>query len=56
MAVEGHVVLLNVCEELIGAQHLCNFDQLVVVVLALKERFLLENHACEHAAERPDIE
>jgi len=54
--VEGHAVFLDVGEKLICAEELRNFNELVVVVLALEERFLLEDHASEHASERPNIE
>lgn len=56
VGVEGHVVLVDIGEELVCAEHLRDLDELVIVVLTLEEGLLLEDHACEHAAERPDIE
>jgi hypothetical protein len=56
VAVERDIVLFDVGKQVIGSQHLRDLDQLVVVVLALEEGFLLENHACKHAAQRPDVE
>lgn len=56
VAVQCHVVLLDIVEQVIGAKDLGNFHQLVVVVLALEERLFLENHAGEHAAQRPDVQ
>lgn len=55
VAVQCHVVLLDVLEELVCAQHLRYLHQLVVVVLTLKERFLLEYHTGKHAPKRPDV-
>lgn len=56
VGVEGDVVLVDVSEELVGAEHLGDLDQLVIVVLTLEEGLLLEYHASEHAAEGPDVE
>ncbi len=47
--VEGYIVLVYVGKELICSKNLGDLNQLVVVVLALKERLLLEDHASEHA-------
>jgi len=38
-----------------GYIHLCNLDQLVVVVVAVEKGLLTEDHAREHAAERPHV-
>ena len=51
VAVECHVVLLNVVEQVVRAEDLRNLYQLIIVVLALEERLFLENHARKHAAE-----
>ena len=54
--IESHVKLFNVGLEFFGSQYFSDFNKLVVVILALEERFFLENHACEHAAERPNVQ
>mmetsp|Transcript_51395 Transcript_51395/g.111835 ORF Transcript_51395/g.111835 Transcript_51395/m.111835 type:complete len:285 (-) Transcript_51395:240-1094(-) len=54
--VELQVVLVEVIEELVGAEHLCDLDQLVVVVVPVKKGLLAEDHAGKHAAERPHVE
>jgi hypothetical protein len=36
--------------------YLGNFNELVVVVLSVEEGFLLEDHAGEHAAQRPHVQ
>ena len=51
VAVECHVVLLNVVEQVVRAEDLRNLYQLIIVVLALEERLFLENHARKHAAQ-----
>mmetsp|Transcript_37563 Transcript_37563/g.103657 ORF Transcript_37563/g.103657 Transcript_37563/m.103657 type:complete len:272 (-) Transcript_37563:16-831(-) len=56
MGVELEVVLIKVVEELIGAEHLDNLDELVIVVVAVKKGLLAEDHAGKHAAERPHVE
>ena len=50
VVVKGHVVLLDICIEVICAENFCDLDQLIVVVLALEEWLLLEDHSCKHAA------
>lgn len=49
-------VLANVRVEVIGAHHLCDSNQLVIVVRALKEGVHAEDHAGKSAAETPNIE
>ena len=56
VAVESHVVLLDVGKQLICAKDFGNLNELVIVVLALEEWLLLEDHARKHAAQRPDVE
>jgi len=53
--IKRHVVFGNIGEEVVSAKNFGNFDQLIVIVLALEERFLLEDHAGEHTAKGPDI-
>ena len=56
LLIESHIILVNVSVELICAEHLGNLHELVVVVLALEEWLLLEDHTGEHAAEGPDVQ
>ncbi len=56
MTVESNVVLVNVLQQFLSAEDFSNADELVVVVLPLKERFLEEDHSREHAAETPNVE
>jgi hypothetical protein len=56
MTVESHVVFLYVHVEVVCPKHTSNFHKLVEVILALEERLFLENHSCEHAAQRPNIQ
>ena len=50
------MILINVGEELLCAEDLGDLHQLVIVVFALEEGLLLEDHASEHAPQRPNIE
>jgi hypothetical protein len=50
------VVLAGVGIELFGAQYPGDLLELVVVVVALEEGLLLEDHARHHHAQRPDIQ
>jgi len=54
--IELNVVLLNVLEELVGAEHLGDSHQLIVVVMAVKEWLFSEDQARQHAAEAPHVE
>ena len=56
LLVESHVILVYISVEFVGAEDLGDLHELVVVVLALEEGLLLEDHACEHAAEGPNVE
>ena len=51
VGVQGYVVLVDVGKQLVSAEHLGDLHELVVVILALEEGLLLEDHTCEHAAE-----
>lgn len=51
VAVERHVVLLDVVEKVVRAEDLCDLYELIIVVLTLEERLFLENHARKHAAQ-----
>ena len=55
VGVEDESVLVEVGVELLRAQDLGNLDELVVVVTTLEEGLSLEDHAGEHATERPDV-
>lgn len=47
--VQLELVLLHVLHQLIRSQHLCDYHQLVVVVLSLEERLLLEDLSRLHS-------
>ena len=49
-------VLVQVRVQFLRAQHLCNPDQLVIIVVAVKKRLLTKNHPGEHAPQRPQIQ
>jgi hypothetical protein len=55
VAVKSNIVLLDIGEQLFCAEDLGNLYQLVVVVFSLEERLFLENHACEHATQTPNV-
>lgn len=54
--VQLQLVLVDVGEQFLSAQDFGNFYELVIVVLTLEKGFLLEYHAGEHAAERPNVQ
>ena len=56
LLVKCDIVLFDVGEELVCAEDLGDLDELIVVVLALEEWLLLEDHAREHATQGPDVE
>ena len=56
VVVEGEAVLVKIGVELFSAKYLGNLDKLIVVIRTLEEGFALEDHAGEHAAQRPDIQ
>mmetsp|Transcript_29998 Transcript_29998/g.71347 ORF Transcript_29998/g.71347 Transcript_29998/m.71347 type:complete len:291 (+) Transcript_29998:340-1212(+) len=54
--IQLEVVRVEIMEQFLGAQHLGDLDQLVVVVVPMEERLLAEYHPREHAPQRPHIE
>jgi hypothetical protein len=55
VSIKSDIVLIHVGEEFISAEDLSDLNQLIIVILALEEGLLLEDHTCEHAPERPDV-
>jgi hypothetical protein len=55
VTVQCHVVLLNISEKLVCTENFGNLNKLVVVIFALEEGLLLEDHTSKHTAERPDV-
>ena len=55
-AVEPHTVFVEISKEHISAQHTCNLDKLIVVVMAMKKRLPLEDERGEHATQAPHVE
>lgn len=56
MGVQLELVLVHIREELISAENFSDAHELIVVVLALEERLLLEDHTSKHAAQRPNVQ
>ena len=56
VGIESESVLVKICVELLGAENLSNFDELIVIVTSLEEGLSLEDHASKHAAERPNVQ
>mmetsp|Transcript_9124 Transcript_9124/g.28278 ORF Transcript_9124/g.28278 Transcript_9124/m.28278 type:complete len:520 (-) Transcript_9124:64-1623(-) len=56
MRVQLDAVARQVGVQLLGAQHLSDLNQLVVVVVPVEEWLLAENHAREHGAQRPHVQ
>ena len=56
VVVEGEAVLVKIGVELFSAEYLGNLDKLIIVIRTLEEGLALEDHASEHAAQRPDIQ
>lgn len=55
LLLQSYIVLINVGIELVCSEDLSDLHQLIVVILSLEEGLLLEDHASEHAAERPNV-
>ena len=56
VGIQSDIVLFNVSEKVISSKDFRNFHQLVVIVFALEEWLLLEDHTSEHASQGPYIE
>mmetsp|Transcript_12929 Transcript_12929/g.36903 ORF Transcript_12929/g.36903 Transcript_12929/m.36903 type:complete len:382 (-) Transcript_12929:17-1162(-) len=56
VGVQFKIVSVKVVEQLFGAEDLGNLHELVVVVMAVEEGLLAEDHPGEHAAQTPHVE
>lgn len=56
LGIQFNLVLVEVVKEVIGAENLGNFDQLVRITLTVEERLLAEDHRCEHGPQTPHVE
>lgn len=56
LRVELNLVLVQVVEQVIGAQNLGDLDQLIRVAVSVEEGLLAEDHGGEHSAETPHVE
>lgn len=56
LRVQLNLVLVNVVKEVVGAQDLCDLDQLVRVAVAVEEGLLAEDHGRKHGAEAPHVQ
>uniref|UniRef100_A0A182MKF9 C2H2-type domain-containing protein n=1 Tax=Anopheles culicifacies TaxID=139723 RepID=A0A182MKF9_9DIPT len=50
------MLVLRIGEQVLGAEHLRDAHELIIVVVSVEERFLAEDHRREHTAQRPHIE
>lgn len=56
VGVQFKMVRVQIVEQLLGAQNLGNLHELVVVVMAVEEGLLAEDHSGEYAAQTPHVE
>ena len=49
VVVQCETILVNISEKIIRSQNFSNLHKLIVIVAALEEWFLLEDHSSEHA-------
>ena len=56
LRVEFYLVLVEVVEEIVGAENLCNLDELIRVAGAVEEGLLAEDHGGKHGAQTPHIQ
>ena len=55
LSIELNIILVQVVEQVIRAEHFGNLDQLVGVAVTVEERFLAEDHGGEHGAQAPHV-
>mmetsp|Transcript_12226 Transcript_12226/g.22110 ORF Transcript_12226/g.22110 Transcript_12226/m.22110 type:complete len:371 (+) Transcript_12226:309-1421(+) len=56
MGVQFQVIGIQVMEQFLRPKNLGNFDQLIVVIMSVKEGLLPENHPREHTSQTPHIQ
>ena len=55
LSIQLYIIPIKVFEKVISTKHLCNFDKLVGIAVAVEERLFSEDHGCKHRAQRPHI-
>lgn len=56
LRVKLDLVLVEIVEKVVGAEHLCDLDELVGVAVAVEEGLLAEDHRGKHGAETPHVQ
>ena len=56
LGIEFNVIFFNVLEKFICSQDLRDFNELIVIIMAMEKGFFPENHGCEHRSQRPHIQ
>lgn len=56
LSIQLNFVLVEVIEELVGAEDLSDLDELVRVGITVEERLLAEDHGGEHGAQAPHVQ
>mmetsp|Transcript_87340 Transcript_87340/g.138615 ORF Transcript_87340/g.138615 Transcript_87340/m.138615 type:complete len:249 (+) Transcript_87340:272-1018(+) len=50
------IVLVQICEQAISSKYASDFDQLIVIVLAMEKGLFSKDHASKHAAQTPYVQ
>lgn len=56
LRVQLDLVLVEVVEQIVGAEDLCDLDELIRVTVAVEKRLLPEDHGGEHGTQAPHVE
>jgi len=56
LGIEFDIVFLDVLEQFICSEDFGDFDELVVIIVAVEEGFFAEYHGCEHCSETPHVQ
>jgi len=56
LRVELDIILIQIIEQVLRAQHLRNLHQLITITVPVEERLLAKDHTREHGAQTPHVE
>ena len=55
LCIEFDVVFLNILKQLVCSKDLGDFDELIIIIVTMEERFLAEDHRSKHGSKGPHI-
>jgi len=56
LSIQFDIIFLDILEQFICSKDFGDFDELIVVVMAVEEGLFAEDHGCEHCSKTPHVQ